>query len=157
MARIVRERGGSLVRERQQGGACGTECGSVLLGVGRRAADAGEHVVEQLQAAAAAERTASLGGDQHVDQRVDVASGQARIVGHVSKAGRSKSVTQAAARPARQHGKVQANGMVVTSVSLDEETYGQVWALAERDRTSFAQQIRLLIEWGLMADDGAGR
>lgn len=58
---------------------------------------------------------------------------------------------------ARRPARVRANGTVVTSLTLDEETYGQVRARAERDGTSFAEQIRLLIEWGLMADEEGGR
>lgn len=59
--------------------------------------------------------------------------------------------------PTRRRGKVQVNGTVLTSVALDEETYGQVWARAEREGTSFAEQLRLLVEWGLMADEETGR
>ena len=40
-------------------------------------------------------------------------------------------------------------GMLKTVIALDPETHGQVRRMAERDRTSFAQAARLLIEWGL--------
>lgn len=37
-------------------------------------------------------------------------------------------------------------------VRLDEETFQQVRDLAERRGTSFGEQVRTLIEWGLEAD-----
>lgn len=33
--------------------------------------------------------------------------------------------------------------------AFDEETFQQVRARAERERTSFAEQVRQLVEWGL--------
>lgn len=39
---------------------------------------------------------------------------------------------------------------------LDEETMNELRARARKEKTSVSQQIRLLIEWGLMAADEAG-
>ena len=38
-------------------------------------------------------------------------------------------------------------------VRLDDETFGQIRERAIREGTSFAEQIRLLVEWGLEADE----
>lgn len=37
-------------------------------------------------------------------------------------------------------------------VSLPDETFDEIRALAVKRRTSFAEQIRLLVEWGLEVD-----
>lgn len=37
-------------------------------------------------------------------------------------------------------------------VSLDDEMFAEVARRAEQNRTSFAEQVRTLIEWGLEAD-----
>lgn len=39
-------------------------------------------------------------------------------------------------------------------VRLDEETVEQIVARAEKENTSIAEQLRLLIEWGLEASHG---
>jgi hypothetical protein len=36
--------------------------------------------------------------------------------------------------------------------AFDDETFDQVRARAVRDQTSFAEQVRQLVEWGLEAD-----
>lgn len=41
------------------------------------------------------------------------------------------------------------------SVALDEDTVDEIRRRAERDSTSFAEQIRMLVEWGLEADADA--
>ena len=37
-------------------------------------------------------------------------------------------------------------------VAFDNETFGEIRNLAVKHQTSFAAQVRLLVEWGLMPD-----
>ena len=37
------------------------------------------------------------------------------------------------------------------NVTLDDETFDEIRKLAVAEKTSFAEQIRLLVEWGLEA------
>ena len=45
-----------------------------------------------------------------------------------------------------QQGKRHQRRIVI---GFDDETFSQIRRRAERERTSFAEQARLLIEWGL--------
>lgn len=40
----------------------------------------------------------------------------------------------------------------VIAVGFDEETFATIRARAAKERTSFAEQVRLLVEWGLMEE-----
>lgn len=40
-------------------------------------------------------------------------------------------------------------------IGFDEQTFVTIAAMAKADRTSFAEQARLLIEWGLEAANAA--
>ena len=51
---------------------------------------------------------------------------------------------------ARGHGSHKGYRRIV--VSFDEETFDAVRKLAESTGTSFAEQVRLLVEWGLEAE-----
>jgi hypothetical protein len=44
--------------------------------------------------------------------------------------------------------------MVSVVIRLDEDTHEEIRARAKKEGTSFAEQVRLLVEWGLMADGG---
>lgn len=48
-------------------------------------------------------------------------------------------------------GMVSRGGMIAVVVRLDPETFEQVRARAVDEKTSFAEQARTLIEWGLDA------
>lgn len=50
-----------------------------------------------------------------------------------------------------------SGGLVKCVVALDPDTFAEVRRRALREGTSFAEQVRLLIEWGLMADEEPGR
>lgn len=41
---------------------------------------------------------------------------------------------------------------LVTCCSFDPDTHAEIRARAIRERTSFAEQVRLLVEWGLETD-----
>lgn len=36
-------------------------------------------------------------------------------------------------------------------VAFDEDTFGEIRTLATKSETSFAEQVRLLVEWGLIS------
>ncbi len=40
--------------------------------------------------------------------------------------------------------------MLKTVCNFDAETHAEIKALAVREKTSFAAQVRILVEWGLM-------
>lgn len=44
-------------------------------------------------------------------------------------------------------------GMMRTVVAFDPETHESIRSRAIKEGTSFAEQVRVLIEWGLMNDD----
>lgn len=39
-------------------------------------------------------------------------------------------------------------------IGFDDETFAQIRQRATREKSSFAEQVRLLTEWGLEADNG---
>lgn len=49
----------------------------------------------------------------------------------------------------RQHGDLRR-----IIVSFPEETFAEIRERAERERTSFAEQVRTLVEWGLESGHG---
>lgn len=59
--------------------------------------------------------------------------------------------TSAPAVGYRNHGKIRV------VVSFDDDTFSEIRAKATRDKTSFAEQVRQLVEWGLMTDEGMQR
>lgn len=40
-------------------------------------------------------------------------------------------------------------------IGFDDDVFTEIQGRAERERTSFAEQVRLLTEWGLEADNAA--
>ena len=52
-------------------------------------------------------------------------------------------------------GNHHRRGMRQMSVQFDEETYQVIYARAVAAGTSFGEQVRLLVEWGLEADEKA--
>lgn len=53
---------------------------------------------------------------------------------------------------AKGHIKSNWPGMVRVVCAFDEETFGEIRKLAEKAETSFAEQVRRLVEWGLEAE-----
>lgn len=51
----------------------------------------------------------------------------------------------------RNHGKLRV------VVGFDDDTFAEIRAKAVRAKTSFAEQVRQLVEWGLMTDEGMQR
>jgi hypothetical protein len=50
-------------------------------------------------------------------------------------------------------GSRKADGRLGVVCYLDEDTFATIRARAEAQKTSFGEQIRTLIEWGLEAED----
>jgi predicted transcriptional regulator len=50
----------------------------------------------------------------------------------------------------------KANGLVAVVIRVDEETHQEIARLAARAGTSWSEQVRLLIEWGLMEQERGG-
>ena len=51
-------------------------------------------------------------------------------------------------------GVPQPNGMVGAVVYLDPETFKEVRQRAIAEKTSFGEQVRTLVEWGLLSAKG---
>ncbi len=61
-------------------------------------------------------------------------------------------MSEAAARMARGM-RTKPGGPLRIVISMDEDTFNEVRSRALRAKLSFAEQARLLIEWGLEAED----
>ena len=51
-------------------------------------------------------------------------------------------------------GRYLSPGRRQATLALDNDTMDEVVSLAERDGVSLAHMLRILVEWGLEADDG---
>ena len=52
--------------------------------------------------------------------------------------------------PVKGYQDFRHHGRRSVTIRLDDETFDQINKLALEERTSFGEQVRLLIEWGLM-------
>lgn len=50
-------------------------------------------------------------------------------------------------------GKLLSSGRRSITVSVDEETFDEIFAHAEKTETSLAETLRTLLQWGLDAAD----
>lgn len=62
----------------------------------------------------------------------------------------AKGIRKARTQPIGE-GFSQATGLLRIVCSFDEETFQQIRARAVKQETSFAEQVRQLVEWGLEA------
>lgn len=88
-------------------------------------------------------------------ERATLRRGQTEADAKYSIGGRLKEThreTPGATKTERREGRGRAFNCTLV-VKIDQETRLQIQARADKEHTSLAQQIRLLLEWGLEADN----